>query len=159
MRSRRDHSSFGGKRTVDDEERRGDMRGRLDAVEIKSTIGQRQHRGADDRRIFRTASGHHHVDRKHFAGECTPPRSHLALDELRIAAQDRDNSVNFILRRWNYRKTIRPPTIVVEFDEIRAPATASMPTDVLSCSSDRVAIALSRCLTGAILRATGYMPR
>jgi hypothetical protein len=114
------HSSFAGKWTVDDDQRRGDVRGRLDTVQVKSPISQRQHRSANNRCIFRTAAGHYHVDRKHFAGKRPPSRSHLALDELRIAAQNLDNGVELFLRRWNDRKPVGPAAIVVEFNEIRA---------------------------------------
>ncbi len=44
------------------------MGGCLNAIEIEGAIGQRHHGGTNDRRIFGTATGHHHVDREDFRG-------------------------------------------------------------------------------------------
>jgi len=93
--------------------------GRLHTVEIECPVGERQHRGADDRRILGAAAGHHHVDGEYLAGQRAPARRHFAFDELRVAAERSHDRVDLFLGGRDDGKSVRPSAFVVKFDEIR----------------------------------------
>ena len=104
-------------RPVHDEQRRRHVRRRLHAVQVEGRLGQRQQRGAHDRRVFRLAAGHHQVDRQHLAGQAAVARRHPAFDEIRLAAERRDHGVDRVAasaarpaarRSSPARNTIRP---------------------------------------------------
>ncbi len=61
---------------VDDDQRRHRMGRRLHAVEVEVGIEHRVHRGDDDRKVLRTAAGHHGVDGDRLERRRPPQRGH-----------------------------------------------------------------------------------
>ena len=90
-------------------------------VEIECPVGERQHRGADDRRIL---SGRQpaitHVDGEYLAGQRAPSAAPLCI--RRTAGRRPSAATTASIFSWvggTTRKSVRPSAFVVKFDEIR----------------------------------------
>ena len=107
-------------RPVDDQQRGGHVGRRLHPVQVERLRGQRQRRRAHHRRIFWLAAGHHHVDRHDFAAQTAVARRHLAFDQIRVAAQCRDEFVDPLPRRRHHWQPVGPALREIPFDEVGA---------------------------------------
>src|SRR3989454_705959 len=95
-------------RTVDDEERRAGMRGRLDRVEVEARIGERTDRGDDDRQVLGQGARERRVDGDRLEG-CHSLARYERRDHLgAVASEAPEDASHALLGRREHGQPVRP---------------------------------------------------